>query len=71
MIPLLDEIYSKWLVGDSEFVETEMLEQFREFPEFYDKMLRDRNMRWMPSIEEAAGGEQGCHGRGRRHAPRG
>jgi uncharacterized protein YbaP (TraB family) len=58
MIPLLDEIYSRWLVGDSKFVQTEMLEQFQEFPELYEKMLRDRNKRWMPSIEKLLAGDR-------------
>lgn len=56
MIPLLDEIYSKWLLGDAAYVQTELGEEFGEFPDLYEKLISGRNRRWLPAIEQLVAG---------------
>jgi len=58
MIPLMDEIYSKWLVGDAQYVEAMLGEEFDDFPELYEKLIRGRNRNWMPAVEGLLTGQR-------------
>ncbi len=58
MIPLMDEIYSKWLVGDVQYVQEMMGEEFDDFPELYEKLIRGRNRNWMPAVEGLLKGQR-------------
>jgi len=58
MIPLMDEIYAKWLVGDAQYVQSMLGEEFGDFPELYEKLISGRNRSWMPAIERLLAGDR-------------
>lgn len=58
MIPLMDEIYAKWLVGDAQYVQSMLGEEFGDFPELYEKLISGRNRNWMPVIEGLLAGQR-------------
>ncbi len=51
MIPVLDELAAKWLVGDARYVQTMMGDEFEGYPDLYEKLISGRNRNWMPAIE--------------------
>ncbi len=57
VIPELDELSAHWRAGRVEAVEALMAEGFDEFPELLEKMVTDRNLAWMPPIEELLAGD--------------
>lgn len=58
MIPLMDEIYAKWLVGDAQYVRAMMEEEFGDFPELYEKLISGRNRNWMAAVEGLLAGQR-------------
>jgi len=58
MIPVLDELAAKWLVGDAGFVEAMMGDEFEDYPELYEKLISGRNRSWMPAIEGLLAGDR-------------
>jgi len=58
VIPLLDELYSQWRVGNVEPVEELLIEGFEEFPELFRKMVTDRNRSWLSPVEELIAGDR-------------
>jgi len=45
------EILRAWRGGDTEVLESTLLENFKEFPEVYSQLVVERNGNWMPRIE--------------------
>ena len=58
MIPVLDELAAKWLVGDARYVQTMMGDEFEDYPDLYKKLISGRNRSWMPAIEGLLAGRQ-------------
>jgi uncharacterized protein YbaP (TraB family) len=56
IIPEMDQLYLEWRTGNVEPVEQLLLEGFEEFPDVFKRMVVDRNMTWMPQIEELLAG---------------
>lgn len=58
LIPELDGLYSDWRSGRVELVEEMLLEGFEEFPEVFQRIVVDRNLAWLPQVEELLAGER-------------
>jgi hypothetical protein len=58
MIPLLDDLYRRWRVGDASVVEELLAKEFAEFPELYRKLVTDRNRAWLPEVEALLAGDR-------------
>jgi uncharacterized protein YbaP (TraB family) len=58
IIPEMDKLYRDWRAGNVEPVEQMLLEGFEEFPEVFERMVVERNLAWMPQIEELLAGER-------------
>ena len=58
-LDLLDQsiqaIVQAWLKGDGSALEPLLLGSMREYPEIYQKLIVDRNRRWIPQIEKMLG----------------
>ncbi len=48
---LMNDMVRAWRVGDTEFLETAMLDEIAQFPELYRAIVVDRNHRWVDQIE--------------------
>ena len=48
---LVDDMVAGWKSGDSEQLETMLLESFQQFPDVYQEIIVDRNLRWTDVIE--------------------
>lgn len=57
MIPLVDEIVVAWKGGDSGRIEDLLVEGFDGHDELYDRLVTQRNLRWLPKIEELFRGD--------------
>jgi uncharacterized protein YbaP (TraB family) len=55
----INEIVQAWLGGDGAAIERLLLAGMREYPELHQKLIVDRNRRWLPDIEKliAQGGD--------------
>ena len=55
----IDQIVQAWLKGNSASLEELLLAGMKEYPELYQKIIVDRNRRWLPQIEKfiAQGGQ--------------
>lgn len=54
----VDRIISAWKDGEVGAMEELMLASMREYPEVYQKLIDDRNRRWLPQLEQfLSGGE--------------
>lgn len=51
VIPLVDEVFAAWQVGDAEALEKLLTEGFENHPELYRRMVVVRNLKWMPRVE--------------------
>lgn len=51
MIPLVDEIVVAWKTGDSARIEELLVDGFDGHDELYDRLVTQRNLRWLPRIE--------------------
>lgn len=58
LVPVLDELYQRWLVGDVGPVEDLMGQEFADFPDLYRTLVTERNHRWMGRVEELLAGER-------------
>jgi uncharacterized protein YbaP (TraB family) len=47
-----NQIVQSWLKGDSASLEALLLASMREYPDLYQKIIVDRNRRWLPQIEK-------------------
>lgn len=52
MIPLVDEIVVAWKKGDVARIEDLLIEGFEGHEALYERLVTDRNRRWLPRIEE-------------------
>lgn len=57
MIPLVDEIVIAWKRGDTEQIEDLLTDGFSDHEEIFDRLVTQRNLRWLPQIEELFGGD--------------
>jgi uncharacterized protein len=48
----LDQIVRAWSTGDVDSLEALLLNGMREYPAVYQKVIVDRNRRWLPEIEK-------------------
>jgi uncharacterized protein YbaP (TraB family) len=58
LVPLLDEIYTHWRVGDVGPVEELLGREYSDFPDLFEKFVTDRNHRWMDHLETLLAGER-------------
>lgn len=47
---MIDAIDENWREGDMEELEELLMEEFADEPEFYDKLLKQRNENWIPQL---------------------
>ena len=40
-----------WAVGDTTILEAILLNDVRQSPEIYDRLLTERNRQWLPAVE--------------------
>lgn len=52
---LIDIGFSAWVRGDRRLDELADVEMRQRYPEFYGRMIRERNQAWMPRIDEMLG----------------
>lgn len=57
MIPLVDEIVVAWKRGDSARIEDLLVEGFSDHEVLFDRLVTQRNLRWLPQIEELLRGD--------------
>lgn len=57
MIPLVDEIVIAWKRGDSARIEELLVEGFSDHEALFDRLVTQRNLRWLPQIEELLRGD--------------
>jgi len=51
MIPLVEEIVAAWKTGDAARIEALLADGFAGHDELYDRLVTQRNRRWLPRIE--------------------
>jgi len=51
MIPIVEEITAAWKAGDSERIEELLVDGFEGHDDLYDRLVTQRNLRWLPRIE--------------------
>ncbi len=69
MIPLVDEIVVAWKIGDAGRIEELLVDGFDGHDELYERLVTQRNLRWLPKIEELFRRRFRRHGRGRLAPP--
>jgi uncharacterized protein YbaP (TraB family) len=52
VIPLVDEVVATWKIGDFAQMEELLVEGFADHKALFARMVTDRNLRWLPRIEE-------------------
>jgi uncharacterized protein YbaP (TraB family) len=57
MIPLVDEIVAAWKIGDAARIEDLLVDGFRDHEALFDRLVTQRNLRWLPQIEELFRGD--------------
>jgi uncharacterized protein len=57
MIPLVDEIVVAWKRGDSARIEDLLVEGFSDHEALFDRLVTQRNLRWLPQVEELLQGD--------------
>jgi len=57
VIPLVDEVVATWKIGDFAQMEELLVEGFADHKALFARMVTDRNLRWLPRIEELFRGE--------------
>jgi len=57
MIPLVDEIVTAWKIGDSARIEALLVDGFEDHEALFDRLVTERNLRWLPLIEELFQGD--------------
>jgi uncharacterized protein YbaP (TraB family) len=58
IIPVVDELIERWRVGAVDEVESLLTDSYREFPALYRKLVTDRNLDWLPQLEELLAGDE-------------
>jgi len=58
LIPQVDELTAVWRSGRTAEVEALLAEGFAAFPRLYERLVVDRNRRWLPQIEALLAGDQ-------------
>ena len=48
----MDDLIEAWRVGDTEYLETTILADFQQYPELHEKIVTERNRRWVERIDE-------------------
>ncbi len=56
----IEQIVQSWLKGDSASLETLLMAGMKDYPELHQKMIVDRNRRWLPQIEKIIGQGSGA-----------
>ena len=56
-IPLVDEVVAAWKIGDYAQMEELLVEGFADHKALFARMVTDRNLRWLPRIEELFRGD--------------
>lgn len=57
MIPLVDELVAAWKIGDSAKIEALLVDGFEGHEALFDRLVTERNLRWLPLIEELFQGD--------------
>jgi uncharacterized protein YbaP (TraB family) len=57
VIPLVDEVVATWKIGDFAQMEELLVEGFADHKALFARMVTDRNLRWLPRIEELFRGD--------------
>ena len=57
MIPLVEEIVTAWKIGDSVRIEELLVDGFEDHEALFDRLVTERNLRWLPRIEELFEGD--------------
>jgi uncharacterized protein len=52
LVTNINQIVQSWLNGDSDSLETLLLGGMKEYPELHEKIIVERNRRWVPQIEK-------------------
>jgi uncharacterized protein YbaP (TraB family) len=52
LVTNINQIVQSWLNGDSDSLEALLLGSMKEYPELHEKIIVDRNRRWVPQIEK-------------------
>jgi uncharacterized protein YbaP (TraB family) len=58
VIPLVDELLANWRKGRVDEVGRLLTEAYQEYPELFEKLVSDRNLSWLPRLEELLAGDQ-------------
>ncbi len=56
----INDIVATWLKGDADGLASLLLAGMREYPDLYEKVLVERNRRWVGEIEKLIGQESGA-----------
>ncbi len=57
MIPLVDQIVAAWNIGDAARIEALLVDGFEGHDALYDRLVTQRNLRWLPRIEKLFQGD--------------
>jgi len=58
VIPMVDELIGHWQAGRTGEVEALLAEGYREHPDLFKKLVSDRNLDWIPKLEELLAGDE-------------
>lgn len=56
----LDNLIDSWTAGDAEMMEKMVLESFQNYPDIYDRFLKNRNRKWLGRIVKLLKGNKNC-----------
>ena len=48
---LMDDVIEAWRLGDTHYLETTILADFAQYPELHDRIVTERNHRWVERID--------------------
>lgn len=58
VIPLMEDVFESWERGDAAGLEELLLTSFKEYPTVYERLVLERNEKWLVQIQELLRGSQ-------------
>lgn len=58
VVPEVDEIVAAWRLGDTKRIEELLADGLKEHPRLFERLVSERNHRWLPAIEMLLRGER-------------
>lgn len=55
---IMDQLIEAWRIGNTEYLENQLLVEIAKYPELYEAIVADRNRNWVNTIDKLLGDDQ-------------